>query len=675
MLDCLLHSRISPERMWFSCKVMALAACLALCTGSNNQESDRAGEAEHFMQIMDQRYPGEFTCHANSSRPTTYGIDVLQHSFSPLRPGNCLGDKIMAIEMEVSADCATWVPVGYNIEKTKRSVLGVQTKETDSLISTARMHGDQFGVSVSGALKMFSASANYDVTKTTSDRHRTERRYKCFVTWTENVDNTLRFSYVDPPPLTNRFRARLTAPRTISQYSPTFFWNLTKVGTHFLERAELGSQFTEIRRIDWQKVTQETKNTDEKGLKAGIAGNFKEVSFNAAGGYGTSSSSETLMKDIAEHSETYRVTTGDHPNLRSMSFEVTKNPGIIRKTLQPICALFPNHPAIMREAKEQCYDFFKSVGYCFSQFPDLESLYEEKDVHLLQEHFVALAAVEQCKNIPPPTFGLRLESHDTSSFIYSDTTLRDCIWTAIRNNHKMISFQEGRCITISRNERNLYDQRRCEGSSCVVIRFEWPSDGHVFLNKESTVVGEYLLGKATKTVKWRDNDDFCTLHNVMYNMYKTNPTPSNNDVHTWNMIMRRTLTETGADCERDCKNKTGECRFVRKDFQFAWNKFGLTKNYRNKQGNTWSYCDPNGDVAKFKQDHPIELRVQCNMYASLLYVTTDFDRASLVNEYFGKLFTSQLTDVYKWTRPDDNIYRLIDEVEWSKSDIDSWLEF
>jgi hypothetical protein len=132
-------------------------------------------------EYLDQRYHGEYTCQEESSRQTTFGIGILEHDFNPLRPNNIMGAPIFDVEMKVSADCARWVPVGYNVESTKRSVNGIQTIKTSSLTTSSEAKSFRFGAGISVAVSKFSASANYEQGDTSSSEESQMEKKASFI--------------------------------------------------------------------------------------------------------------------------------------------------------------------------------------------------------------------------------------------------------------------------------------------------------------------------------------------------------------------------------------------------------------------------------------------------------------------------------------------------------------
>ena len=120
------------------------------------------------LQYIDQRYDGEFVCDPNSARQTTFGVGILEHAFSCLKPENPMADPVMTIEMTVSTDCAFWVPKGFNVQKTKNSVVGIQTKQTSSLLKTSQENSESFNIHVGVAFKDIHAKVGYKNGKSSS---------------------------------------------------------------------------------------------------------------------------------------------------------------------------------------------------------------------------------------------------------------------------------------------------------------------------------------------------------------------------------------------------------------------------------------------------------------------------------------------------------------------------
>jgi len=648
-----------------------LVPCLVARRHRRHSEDSHDDFNESFDQILDQRFPGEFTCHKNSSRLTTFGIDVLQHTFTPLRPRYPLGEKIFDIQMEVSADCATWDTVGYNVEKIKRSALGIQTRQTESLTHTARSHSDQFGASIGVAIKEFSASAGYETKKGISNERKTQQHYKYFISWLESIDNTLRFSHVSPPPLKSGFLDLLDVSHP-GFMSDRVIWDwVFEIGTHFFERAELGSQFTEIRRVNLSSLSAQTKRMSAEDFNIAVTANFKSVSLNAGFGFGNSDDLSDTEKEIQAASEIYRTSSGDIPNMVTKSFEVTKHPGVLRHSLQPVCGLIPKNSTTLRAARRACDEFFASTKFCFCQIPRLPSLIEQETVSLLKEHFIVMQTVEQCKNIPPPVFGVKLRP-TSETRVSTRSDLRDCIGFAMRFNQKLISFHDGNCIVFPSFVRTQLQMEKCGGSECVLIRLGWAADGTIFLNKASTVVGEFLKSEEPSTLFWKDENDYCDLYNILFRMHGPNRTSLRNDMISWNNILRRTLRQTKTeDCEQKCLDHS-DCNFVRKTFQFGWNKMKLSPFYKNETSTDWAQQCDKDSIDRFRRLHRITLKVQCDLYTSVHFVNSDFDRAMLVNDNYGKMITSMIQKIDQWQEPGMKPYGLTQRAVWTSREERVW---
>jgi len=659
--------------------VVLIGLCLASCFSSGGRRRHSVKQTYVFstFQNMDQRYPGEFTCHKNSSRLTTFGIDVLQHTFTPLRPGNPLGEKIFDIQMEVSADCATWEPLGYNVDRTKRSALGIQTKETDSLAVTARGHSDHFSESTTVAILFFSATAKHETSKQWSNSVRERKRFRNFISWIESVDNTVRFSHISPPNLAGQFLGPLLSKIHESQFSPEFFWDyLLPIGTHFLEQVELGSRLTEIRRVNMISLSKSLREQSSKQFSAEVKVSFKDASLHAGVGSGNSQNSDSAQTEIGNSSQISRTTSGNNFDFSAMSFGVAKKPGVLRKTLQPICVLIPRNTSLLSAAQKKCFEFFRMKAFCFSQFPEFGLQLNERTMNLLREHFIAMQTVAECKDIPPPTFGAKLVSRDERSLESNSLTFRECLWFGLQHEHKMISFHEGSCVTMPSLNSAKFSIQKCTGSACVVVPFEWSDSRVFFFPKSSTVVGELMRSTPIQPRFWSNEADFCTLHNVMYRMYKSGTKPDRSDPDRWNNIVKNTLLQTYArHCEYRCQ-MLPNCRFVHKTFQFAWNFFGLDESYRTKQNHIWHECPSNGDIAAFRETHRIQLNIACDFYASVQYVNADADRAINVHENYGKFLTSevQLVD-NKFRLSSDNPKGIIDSATWTAAEQTEWSKY
>ena len=209
------------------------------------EQKDDDDKGRVFFDYYDARQSGEHTCDPKSYRETVYGIGLMAHSWNPMDPVQTMGDFVVNFTLVPSGDCSTWVPVGFNVQRTKTSNAGVQIEESSSLTKTKDTRAFKATASIGGAASSFSASVETSLTSSSELESSVQEKQRHYATWIESVDSTVSFSRRNPPVLDTDFARRL------SEYNQTtdkdgFVLALLADYSHYLFRAELGSRLSEI---------------------------------------------------------------------------------------------------------------------------------------------------------------------------------------------------------------------------------------------------------------------------------------------------------------------------------------------------------------------------------------------------------------------------------------------
>ena len=626
-----------------SSKMQLFTNCLLLFTCIQISQTLRfvasnEGRSHKEIQYLDQRYEGEYVCDPESSRPTTYGIGILEHAFSGLKPDQPIADPVMEIEMEVSADCAFWVPKGFNVQNTKTSLNGIQTIQTSSLLKTAQGNAEGFGVSVGVAFKGVSASAGYHENTVRNEFMTTQQKMQHFISWIESVDNTIQICSSDPPRLAPHFeRALFLWDKTERS---NFFWRLFERGTHYLKRVELGSKFQEIRSISESELQTITGQTTGDELTAEVGLTFKQASLKAGFNSGSSDSSEEKRREISKQSKTMISITGNDPDFESLTFDVAKNPGVVRSEMGPICDLFPENTTEYRSLKSDCYDYIWGKQYCYSQMPRLHSLHEN-DVTLLKEHFFAMLSVLECKDRPPPILAAKI----SSVIHFFNVDFRECLRRALKRRAAAITFLSGKRCQISDRDMQVVETERCVNDTCVTVLFDWPANGEIKLLKKAWVEGE-LLNHLEATYNMGRTTLDHELRSYVEDMVQMDgpSAPNPLSLESLNDRIVQSLQQTGQkQCNDVCK-EDDECNFVQKAFQFHWPELGVNRYYKKD--------------LQFRNRTKFHVTQHCFLFASVQSVTHVYDWAVESHSNFGLIYTSILSDMSRYVKTSETSHAL-----------------
>ena len=114
--------------------------------------------------IMDLRQTGEQRCGHKSFTETTYGSGNFAHCYNTFLPGNPMGDLIFKISMKVSAECSTLLPVGYNVQRTRTSTVGIQSDSGETVDEMSKHAQNAMGFHVGGSFDGFGGSSRWEQT-------------------------------------------------------------------------------------------------------------------------------------------------------------------------------------------------------------------------------------------------------------------------------------------------------------------------------------------------------------------------------------------------------------------------------------------------------------------------------------------------------------------------------
>lgn len=372
-----------------------------------------------FHDYFDQRQAGEHNCDPKSFRETVYGAGLMAHSWNPLDPVEPMGDKVVDISLVSSGDCSTWVPVGFNVQRTKTSNAGIQSTESSSLRKTKDTRAFKATSAIGAATSKFSASVETSLTGRSELESSVQEKRRHYATWIESVDNTITFSKINPPPLAPEFKRRLLEYNENTDVN-TFVLALLRDYSHYLYRAELGSRLSEIRSMSEKTVSEASREDSSFDVKASVRALF----VTASAGYGESQSHSEATQNFDSNSTVNRYVTGEKPNMGSLTFDIATKPGVLDADYRPICELIPKNMTTLRR---KCFEVSKSKAFCYTQFPEWEAGVE--DVELLKQYFILMRQFEQCSEEEPPMFGFKI----IGSRERSNVTLRDCALSCVMN--------------------------------------------------------------------------------------------------------------------------------------------------------------------------------------------------------------------------------------------------
>ena len=580
-----------------------------------------------YHDYIEQRTQHLYTCEADSSRPTTFGAELLQHDLNPLRPRNVIGDPLFSIQMETSTDCARWIPEGYNIDATKRSSTGIQTFSTTSLTSSSHAKTFKFGAGVAVAVSKFHASAGYEQDTATSQQQLSKQKKQYFYTWIESIDNILSFSFAQPPEYSDSF---LDMFKNFDNQTVHFDFlsELFEIYSHFPKRLQLGSRFMEIRSISESDVKTVEEKKDNKGINAEVGVNFRSVSADGSFGYGEGTTKGSAQETLNRHSQTFRTTVGENPDFSTWLFDTAKHPGIIDVELGSVCEVLPvkDYP-LTRTLRKPCIEFAHSKAFCYTALPRVHYM-DGPSVQDIQEHMIQMRTFRHCHDLPPALFDARFVEVEEE-----DMDFHDCVMTALRGGAQGVSFQRDKCYITIDNTHHNHTMQKCD-SDCVTIRFKWPTRSNAIpLLKKTVVYGEFL-DFISRSYFIPEEEDICTLWQAARGL-GSNATLQDSDMDNLNRYLHNALLGTLQDkCELTCAATEG-CQFVHKRFDILWFMMGLNEWY--KMDNTLPTFRETCD----KDVHPI-IFVDCKMFYDVHFTTILRDKATWVDENFGNIVTSLL---------------------------------
>ena len=241
-----LYMVFHPKQVFTTCIKQFSFFCVSVYTCTDELDLDADDSEEYWQQSHDYRQPGEVSCDSRSFHRPTQGSGLLAKSYSVLQPDTPMGDPIFKIVNIVSDDCTTLDPLGFNIQKTKRANTGQKQEISKSLTALSRKRQESITASVSVRAGPVSVGASMD-SSLSSGQSRTSAKSRVYIlTEIENVDNVAAIGTVTKPPLSAGFLSfwNRHAPPQLS--SKKFVKKIMRGFSHYIKKAELGSQFSEV---------------------------------------------------------------------------------------------------------------------------------------------------------------------------------------------------------------------------------------------------------------------------------------------------------------------------------------------------------------------------------------------------------------------------------------------
>ena len=373
--------------------------------------------------------------------------------------------------------------MGYNILRTQRSEGGTKTEEGSSLKEFTAEDTTSFDASLSIRAFGIGASIESAYQKSKSSGQTTGSKHKYFYSTAESIDNEAAFGAGTTPGLHPDFRGKIDnyithGPRLGSRYyreqDERFAFDLLGNYTFYVSWGQIGSRYSMTTSFEQDKLAAFEKKEKKFSVKASVTASF----LSAGGGYSHDTQNKAATEELNSLATRKDCRIGQQEVGDDIVFKKTRNPGLIKARLSPVCDLFPDTgPTTMghygktlkkryNQLKEACYRVAKKA-ICFAHFPDWHDLSgKESD---LKRIFSNTKQYEPCSGFYPPVFGVRPKGNNVISYLES---FRDCLWRAYATRETAVSwyYEDGQCRICQRGAKCL-DLERTPSDKTVVTGF------------------------------------------------------------------------------------------------------------------------------------------------------------------------------------------------------------
>jgi hypothetical protein len=401
-------------------------------------------EKKQLIQV-DLRQEGEQKCKNGVFFETTYGLNNFEHSYNPFLPGFPMGDPVLQIDTKVSTDCATLIPNGFNVQKTRSSSAGLQTTQTTSISEMNSLERNTISAGVGGTYDGIGASVHYSQSDSTTHRKMEKRSLRYFFTWIESFDTAISKMHTFNHTLDEHFLRKLNGIAGMAtkrdRHGPLF--SFAGKYSHFLHSAQLGSRDIEVRIVNETTLDEMKKTDHEFKVEESVSLIFVKISASQGG---TDSLSQQ-EKDILGNSTSHRSLTGAKPDMDKCSFPKAFSPGVLSTDYRPICELIPNE-ARYTNTKEECFEIFESFAVCFAHFPSIE-LNFPNDLHPIKKIAVTTRLNNgRCQKLPPLFFNLQLDPINILGVLWDPKAknLQKCVQRMVLEKAISFSFTGANCF-------------------------------------------------------------------------------------------------------------------------------------------------------------------------------------------------------------------------------------
>ena len=388
------------------------------------------------------RHDSEHKCDAGLPKRTTFGAGLLGYSYNPMKAAGKMGPELFSIVMNMSADCSTMEPYGYNTQRTRMYTGTVTTREVESLHGDEELKMTAMHAAVGGSLGSFGASVSASKAKDEEQSKRETMSRKYFLTSAQQVDNIFSFSEEAPPPLQPSFLQELQEwndsrdedlYRHLQLTDRVFTRRLFKKYGFFLKSAALGSSYNHIMTLVKSDIERVKKEDASFSVEAEVHSSF----VSASGGYDSSLSNSDEAKLMMQNSTTVTHAVGSRIQKDQQFEETSISPGIVTAHYEPVCGVIPSSYSKLRELCYVALNIEKDAA-CLASLPDITQLSTFGQYDQIRNTKIAMSLMEQCEHMLFPMLGnelafTRSDQNETSPgfrMVESPSTLfacaRDC---------------------------------------------------------------------------------------------------------------------------------------------------------------------------------------------------------------------------------------------------------